>query len=71
MSDHLLESFSLVSILTEQGVHHQERLSQNDWLKTTWKLIPSPSNPRLQAMWQSSSPGFLYPTAFYLGTPSQ
>ena len=24
-------------------------LSQKDWLKTTWKLIPSPWNPRLQA----------------------
>ena len=35
MSDHLLESFSLASILAEQGVHHQEGLlSQNDWLKT-------------------------------------
>jgi len=29
--------------LAEQGLHLQERLlSQNDWLKTTWKLIPSP-----------------------------
>ena len=36
MSDHLPESFSLASILAEQGVHHLERLlSQNDWLKTT------------------------------------
>ncbi|XP_070228490.1 mitochondria-eating protein isoform X7 [Bos mutus] len=43
MSDHLPESSSLASILAEQGLHHQERLlSQNDWLKTTWKLIPSP-----------------------------
>ena len=40
--DHLPESFSMASILVEQGMHHQEGLSQNDWLKTTWKLIPSP-----------------------------
>ena len=30
---------------------------QNDWLKTTQKLIPSPENRRL---WQSNSPGFPY-----------
>ena len=43
MSDHLPESFSLAFILAEQGVHHQEELlSQNDWLKTIRKLIPSP-----------------------------
>ena len=48
MSDHLPESFSLSFILAEQGVHHQEGLlSQNDWLKTTQKLIPSPQNIRL------------------------
>ena len=36
MSDHLPESFSLASILAEQGLHHQEGLlSQNDWLKIT------------------------------------
>ena len=34
-------------------------LSQNDCLKTTRKLIPSPENPRLRATWQSSSPGSL------------
>ena len=34
------------------------RLSQNDGLKKTQRLIPSPENPRLRAMWQSSSPGF-------------
>ena len=71
MSYYLPKSFLLESILTEQGVYHQERLSQDDWLKTTWKLIPSPSNPRLQAMWQSSSPGFLYPTALHPGTLPQ
>ena len=42
MSNHLPESFSLASILAEQGMHHQEGLSQNDWLQTTRKLIPSP-----------------------------
>ena len=31
--------------------------SQNDWLKTTQKLIPSPENRRL---WQRNSPGFPY-----------
>ena len=30
-------------------------LTQNDWLKMTWKLIPWSWNPRLQAMWQQSS----------------
>ena len=41
MSNHLPESFSLASILAEQDIHHQEGLlSQNDWLKTTWKPIP-------------------------------
>ena len=39
-------------------------LSQNDWLKTTRKLIPSPWNLRLRAMWQSS-PGFPYPSALH------
>ena len=42
MSNHLPECFSLASILAEQGMHHQEGLSQNDWLRTTRKLIPSP-----------------------------
>ena len=42
-------------------------LSQNDWLKTTRKLIPSSLNPRHQAMWQSCSSGFPYPTALHLG----
>ena len=46
-------------------------LTQNDWLKTTQKPIPSPSNPRLQATWQSSPPGFPYPTALCPGAPSQ
>ena len=33
MSEHLPESFSLATILAEQGVHHQEGLlSQNGWL---------------------------------------
>ena len=30
---HLPKSFSLASILAKQGVHRQEGLSQNDWLK--------------------------------------
>ena len=39
---HLPESFSLASILAERSVRHQEGLlSQNDWPKTTRKLIPS------------------------------
>ena len=38
----LLESSLLASILAKQGVHRQEGLSQNDWLKMTQKLIPSP-----------------------------
>ena len=43
MSNHLPESFSLALILAEQGVHHQEGLlSQNDWLKTTQKLMSLP-----------------------------
>ena len=46
-------------------------LSQNDWLKPTRKLIPLPQNPRLQATWQSSPPGFPYPTALCPGAPSQ
>ena len=51
MFHHLPESFSLASILAEQGVHHQEGLSQNDWLKTTRKLIPSPDcEPRGRAV---------------------
>ena len=41
-------------------------LSQNDWPKTTRKLILSPQNLRVQAMWQSSPPGFPYPTALPL-----
>ena len=41
-------------------------LSQNDWLRTTWKLIPSPQNPRLQATRQSCS-GFPYPPALHPG----
>ena len=44
-------------------------LSQNDWLETTRKLIPSPWNPRLQAMWQSCSPGFPSPTVLPPGCP--
>ena len=49
MSDHLPES-SLAFVLAEQGMYHQKGLwSQNDWLKTTQKLIPSPQNPRLRA----------------------
>ena len=37
------ESFSLASTLAEQDVHHQEGLlSQNDWLKTTQKLMSLP-----------------------------
>ena len=43
MSDHFPDSFSLASILAEQGMHHQEGLlSQNDWLKTTQKLDCEP-----------------------------
>ena len=45
--------------------------SQNDWSETTRKLIPSPQNPRPWAMWQSSSPGFPYPTALCLSASSQ
>ena len=41
-------------------------LSQNNWPKTTWKLILSPLNLRLQAVWQSSSPGFPNPPVFRL-----
>ena len=41
MSDQLPESFSLASILAEQGLTPPGR-TQNDWLKTTRKLIPSP-----------------------------
>ena len=68
MSDHLPESFSLASILAEQGLHHQEGLlSQNEWLaKDNRKLILSPS---LQAMWQSCS-GFSYPSALHPGALS-
>ena len=40
-------------------------LNQNDWTKTTWKLILSPLNLRLQAVWQSSSPGFPYPPVLH------
>ena len=36
-------------------------LSQNDWPEVTWKLIPSPSNPRQQATWQGSPPVFPQP----------
>ena len=43
-------------------------LSQNDCPE---KLIPSPSNPRLWATWQRSSPGFPYSIANHLGTVSQ
>ena len=46
-------------------------LSQNDWLKTTWKLIPSPWDPRLPATGQSGSPGLPYPPALRLGGPFQ
>ena len=45
--------------------------SQNDWSETTRILIPSPQNPRPWAMWQSSSPGFPYPTALCLSASSQ
>ena len=37
----------------------------------TQKLTPSPKNLRLQAMWQSSSPGFPYPGALRPIAPSQ
>ena len=37
----------------------------------TQKLTPSPENLSLQAMWQSSSPGFPYPAALHLVAPSQ
>ena len=37
----------------------------------TQKLTPSPENLRLQAMWQSSSPGFPYPAALCPVSPSQ
>ena len=45
-------------------------LSQNDWLKTIQKLIPSPWNPRL-VKWQSCSPGFPYSPALHPGALSQ
>ncbi|CAI9155992.1 unnamed protein product [Rangifer tarandus platyrhynchus] len=38
-------------------------LSQNDWPVKSWKLKPSPLNPRLGVTWQSSPP------ALRLGTP--
>ena len=46
-------------------------LSQNDWPKTTRKLIPSPENPRLWPPWQSDSPGFPHPPALHPGTLSR
>ena len=42
-------------------------LSQNDWPKTTQKLIPSTENLRPRATWQNSAPGFPYPAALCLG----
>ena len=70
MSDHLPESFSLASILVEQGVHHQEGLlSQNDWLKTAQSHHHETRD--CEPPWQSSSPGFLYPAALRLGALSQ
>ena len=63
MSDHIPESLLLASILAEQCVYHQEgHWSQNDW--------PSPENPRIRAMRQSSS-GFPYPPALCPGALSQ
>ena len=71
MSDLLPESFSLASILAEPRCAPPERtLSQNDWLKTSQKLIPSPQNLRLQVVWQSCS-GSPYPTALHAGALSQ
>ena len=37
----------------------------------TQKLTPSPETLRLQAMWQSSTPGFPYPAALCPVSPSQ
>lgn len=42
MSGHLPESFSGTFILATQGMHHQEGLSQNDWLRPTQETNPSP-----------------------------
>ena len=39
--------------------------------QATQKPTSLPQNLRLWATWQSSSPGFPYPTALCLGTPSQ
>ena len=55
MSDRLLESPALASILAGRACTGRAPPGK---LKTTQKLIPSPSNPRLQATWQSSPPGF-------------
>ena len=46
-------------------------LSQNAWLKTTQKLIPTPQNTRLWATWQSSPLGFPYHTDLCPGALSQ
>ena len=59
VSDHLPESCLLASILAERGMHHQEGLCQNDWLKTTWKLIPSPENPKCEPHGRAIFLGFL------------
>ena len=40
MSDHLPESFSLASILAEEGMYHLKGFESEAWLKTIWKLIP-------------------------------
>ena len=70
MFDHLPESFSLASILAKQCMCHQEGLWVRMIGQRTQKLIPSPQNPRLRATWESSSPGFPYPTTLHLGTLS-
>ena len=45
-------------------------LSQNNWLKTTQKLTPSPENLSLWATCQSP-PGLPYHTVLHRGAPSQ
>ena len=54
-----------------KGVHHQEGLWVRMIGQRTQKLIPSPQNPRLRATWESSSPGFPYPTPLHLGALSR
>ena len=44
-------------------------LSQGDWPETPYKLNLAPQNPRLQATWQSSPPGFPYTAVLHQGTP--